>query len=190
MSDDNSQIKPWELISSSKALDERWFSVRKDVVKLPSGKVLDDYFVWESPDIVVIAPFTKDGKFVLCEQYRHAINTVLYQLPAGGVGKNETAEQAAIREMEEETGYVSSKVTFLRTVSVYPTKLTGLNHLFLAENAVPEGVKEEDEMEPTRIVLKTPEELWALINDGSVHIADSLITILLAFKKLGLDKSL
>lgn len=159
--------------------------MRKDTVKLPSGKVLDDYFVWESPDIAVVAPFTADGKFVLCQQYRHAINKILYQLPAGAVDKNETPAQAAARELEEETGYVSHDITFLKTVSVYCTKITGLSHLFLAKNAVPEGVKHEDEMEPTRVVVKTPEEVWELITNESVQVADSLIAAFLALIKVG-----
>jgi hypothetical protein len=38
-----------ETLASSIALDEKWFYVRKDVVRLPSGKVVDDFFLWEGP---------------------------------------------------------------------------------------------------------------------------------------------
>ena len=182
----NKSPQPWKLLSSIKALNERWFMVRQDTVELPSGKVVDDYYIWESPDIATIVPITADGKFVMCEQYRHAINTVLLQFPAGGVGNNETPQQAALREMEEETGYKGGKVTKLATVSVYPTKLTGLNYLFMATNVQPEGVKHDDEMEETRVVLKSSEELWALIHGDEVQIADSTAAALLALKKLGL----
>lgn len=184
--ENKSPVKPWELLESNKALDEKWFMVRKDKIRLPSGRIMDDYFVWESPDIAVVAPVTKDGKFVLCRQYRHAIDKIVYQFPAGGVGKNEDAQIGALREMEEETGYVSEKVTKLATLSVYPTKLTGLNHIFIAEDARPEGKKVEDDSELTEVVLLSPQELKDLIASDGVHIADSLVAGLLAMQKLGL----
>ncbi|KAI6029408.1 NUDIX hydrolase domain-like protein [Pisolithus microcarpus] len=51
---------------------------------------------------------------VVIEQYRPAIDKFLAELffcPIGLIDKGETAEQAAIRELEEETGYKAEKVT-------------------------------------------------------------------------------
>jgi len=47
---------------------------------------------------------------VIIEQFRPPIGKFLVELPAGLVDEGETPEQAAIRELEEETGYVSTKV--------------------------------------------------------------------------------
>jgi len=179
------QIKKWEKLSSSLALPEPWFRVRKDEVKLASGKVIDDYFVWESPTIATMVPFTEDGKFVLCEQYRYAVDKIMYQFPAGGVSKNESPEEAARRELEEETGYIADEVEFLGDSAAYPTKMSGWHHLYLAKDVKPTGERHEDENEPTRVVLKTPEELWAMINANEFQVADSLVAALLALKKLG-----
>jgi 8-oxo-dGTP pyrophosphatase MutT (NUDIX family) len=179
------QIKPWKQLSTSKALSEPWFPVRKDVIELPSGTVIDDYFVWESPTIATVVPFTTDGKFVLCEQYRYAVNKVMYQFPAGGVGKNEPVEVAAKRELEEETGYTTDALEFLGDSAAYPTKMSGWHHLYLAKNVRLDGTKQEDENEPTRVALKTPEELWALIHANEFQVADSLVAALLALKRLG-----
>ena len=181
-----SEIKPWKLITSTIALNERWFPVRKDTLELPSGKIVDDYFVWESPNIATIVPFTNAGKFVICEQYRHAVGKNMYQFPAGGLNKHEAPEAAARREMEEETGYTSSDVTFLARSAAYPTKMSGYHHLFLARDAKPTGTQQADENEPTRVLLKTPEELLELIESGQFEVADSLAAALLALRKLGL----
>jgi ADP-ribose pyrophosphatase len=181
-----SPVKPWKTLSTSVALDEKWFPVRKDVVRLPNGKVVEDYFVWKSPDIAFVAPFTSDGKFIICEQYRQAIDKVMLQFPAGGIDKGETPEQAALREMEEEAGYKSSEIKLLATVAPYPTKVECLNYLFLATNACLEGFKHEDEMEESRVIEMMPAELRAHLHDGSIQVAGSVSLALLALEELGL----
>jgi ADP-ribose pyrophosphatase len=183
---ESDDIKAWKLRASSMALDERWFPVRKDTVELPSGKVIDDYLVWESPTIATVVPYTKDGLFVICEQYRHAVGKNMFQFPAGGVNKDETPEAAAVRELEEETGYKCGKLTSLGKSAAYPTKVTGYHHLFFAEDVTPTGQKMDDENELTRIYLITPEELVGLIDDGKFEVSDSLVAGLMVLRRLGL----
>lgn len=55
-------------------------------------------------DGVMIVPITRDGEVVVLRQYRPAINDYLYELPAGIIDKGETIEEAAKRELFEETG--------------------------------------------------------------------------------------
>ncbi len=185
-SQDGSEIKPWKLLSTRMVLSERWFPVRKDIIELPSGTIVDDYFVWQSPDIATIVPFTSDGQFVICEQYRHAVGRIMFQFPAGGLNKDETPEAAARRELAEETGYTSDDVTFLSKSACSPTKASGYHHLFFAKNAQLTRRKQDDENEPIRVYLKTPAELIHLINTGEFEVADSLCAALLVLRKLGL----
>lgn len=59
-----------------------------------------------NPEGIVIYPILKEetDKIVMIKQYRYPIDAYLYELPAGLVDKGESPEQAAIREMKEETG--------------------------------------------------------------------------------------
>jgi ADP-ribose pyrophosphatase len=43
---------------------------------------------------------------VLQKQYRPPLDKVVIEIPAGLIDAGETAQQAAIRELKEETGYV------------------------------------------------------------------------------------
>jgi ADP-ribose pyrophosphatase len=183
-------VQPWELLSSHRVLDEKWFRVRRDVVRVPSGAVLDDYFVWDSPRIVTVAPFTADGRFVLCQQYRHAIGLVTYQFPAGMADGDEPAEEAARRELEEESGFVGGSLRHLLRVTPFGTKMTELEDIFLAEGVTPDGAAADDDVEQTRVVLVTPAELVDLVLANEIHGATSALAAFLALKHLGLGQVL
>jgi 8-oxo-dGTP pyrophosphatase MutT (NUDIX family) len=56
--------------------------------------------------IVAILEKPSGAEIVLQKQYRPPIDKVVIEIPAGLVDAGETAEQAAVRELKEETGYV------------------------------------------------------------------------------------
>jgi ADP-ribose pyrophosphatase len=178
------QIRAWETLSSSAALAEKWFTVRRDTVRLPSGTVLDDFFVWESPHIVTVVPYTTDAKFVLIRQYRHAIGMIDYQFPAGGADPGEAPELAALRELEEETGYIGGEIIHLYQASPNGHKITDLEDLYVVMGAYAGGTKREDENEPIEIVLKTPMELAEMIGANELHGATATLAGLLALRHL------
>ncbi|MDE6687079.1 MAG: NUDIX hydrolase [Lachnospiraceae bacterium] len=85
-----------------------------------SGKTFDYYFASRNSkdsikavtgsikaEGVVIYPIWKEepDKIVLIRQYRYPVGDMIYELPAGLIDVGEDASQAAIREMQEETGF-------------------------------------------------------------------------------------
>lgn len=64
-------------------------------------------------DGIVIYPVLKydPSKIVLVRQYRYPLNTYIYELPAGLIDQGESAEEAAVRELCEETGLVFEPYT-------------------------------------------------------------------------------
>ena len=95
----------WERVSSEKLLENPYFTVRSDKLRLPDGAVKDPYYVLERPDAAIVFPVTDAGEVVLVRQYRPPLEMMELGLPAGLVEPGEKPEAAARRELAEETGY-------------------------------------------------------------------------------------
>lgn len=182
----SNKVNPWKTLSSAAVLDTKWMPIRKDTVQLPSGRVVEDYFVWESPHIVQVIPVTPEGKFVMVRQYRHAVDTILRQFPAGAVDKGEDALHAARRELKEETGYTSDKIIHLATMTPYGTKMSGPEDVFIALDATFAEEPEYDDQEETEVLVMTPQEVAALLDNNKLQGATTFSGIALAFRYLKL----
>ena len=81
----------WKLLSSTYPYRDQWLTLRSDTVALPGGEVLSPYHVIELPDWVNAIALTDDGNIILVEQYRHAVQRMMLELPAGNVDAGEAA---------------------------------------------------------------------------------------------------
>ena len=97
--------RKWELVSSEYLFRRPWLTARRDVVRLPNGTEIPEFYVLEYPDWVNIIAVTADGEFVMIRQYRHGIDQTRYELVAGCVDPGEDPLTAAKRELYEETGF-------------------------------------------------------------------------------------
>ncbi|MEM9805092.1 MAG: NUDIX hydrolase [Cyanobacteria bacterium P01_D01_bin.56] len=172
--------QPWKIISSRLAFDHRWYKVRQDVVHLPNGKIVDNYFVSVRPDVALVLPITISREVVMIRQYRHGAQSVLLELPAGTFDPaQEDPEIAAKRELQEETGYTATKLDFLSVLYDNPVKDTNRIHLFLAENAYRVGAQYLDETEEIEVVLISIDDIYQHIADGHIQVAGTLAALYL-----------
>lgn len=65
---------------------------------------------------VIIMPVTENGEVIFEKQLREAVGKINVELPAGMIDKGESPEDAAIRELEEETGFKAGKLDLLKEV--------------------------------------------------------------------------
>lgn len=68
-------------------------------------------------DYVSVFAVTKNGTFPLVRQFRPAIEEVTLELPSGHVDPGETPEEAARKELQEETGFVANELILLGNLS-------------------------------------------------------------------------
>jgi ADP-ribose pyrophosphatase len=166
------------VISTKQIFKGRVIGLRLDEVVLPNGSGSTREVV-EHPGAVAVVPLCSDGRIVLVRQYRHAVSKVLLEIPAGKLDKNEDPQLCAIRELEEETGYLSNTIRKLATVYTTPGFTNEIIYLYTAEKlAVTKQKTDEDEF--IDIEHYTPGELRKMIRRGEIEDAKTLLGLSLA----------
>ena len=148
--------KPWEVLSSRLDRSYRVFHLRTDHARSPRTGESHDFFILESTDWVNVIPLTPDNEVVLIRQYRHGIRDNTLEIPGGLIEPEDTPEQAARRELAEETGYEAGGMTYLGYVHPNPAILNNRCHTFLARDVVRNGDQDQDDKEDIEVLRRPP----------------------------------
>ena len=147
-------MEQWKMLKSEYVHKSPYGNIRKDTCELPNGIVIDDYYVNEYSDWVNAVVLTKEKQMLLVEQYRHAGNDIYLEIPAGKKEKNETDEEGIIREIREETGFVSyKKPILLGEFMINPATQNNKIKTYLILDAFKQYEQDLDETEEINIRL-------------------------------------
>jgi len=168
--------------ASERVYDGRIMNVRLDTVELADGRNAQREVV-EHAEVVAIVPVDAAGNVVLVRQYRLPAQDVLLEVPAGGVDEGESVDEAAQRELREETGYRAATLERLGGFYVSPGYVTEFIHVFLATD-LSEDALDSDEDEEIEVVRMPLKKAVRLIETGGIKDGKSIIGLLLAAKTL------
>lgn len=178
-------MNKWVVLASKYVLYNRWLRIRQDEVSLPNGKRLDDYFVLETPRVVMILALTTEGKIVWVKQYKHGIGEVMIELPAGWVDGGETADLAIRRELAEETGFEAKELNYLGKLASSVSRTNEVIEVYEAVGVEKTKRPQWDANEEIEVWELTTSEVEDKIRSGEIWASVSMAAYELWKEKTG-----
>lgn len=160
-----------------------WFRVLAEQVQ---GEASPHYVI-QGLDFVVIVALTPQNQLLLVRQFRVAAGAVTLELPAGHIDPGETPEQAARRELLEETGYEADKLELLASLSPSVARFTNRMWCFFAAGVKPAVVPQAQREAGVDLVLYD-RGVGKLIEEKDFYSAPNYAALLLAVVRVGLKR--
>lgn len=185
MKTDPSSENPWQTHSTEIVYENPWLRVIESQVTHPGGGPGIYGVVHFKNRAIGVIPIDEHDRTILVGQYRYATSTYEWEIPEGGCPANEKPEDAALRELQEETGWLAGKLEPLvdgvaLSNSVCDERCT----VYIATEISKTEASPEDceELETREVAV---DEAIAMAMDGQIKDAVSVIALL----KLGLIRS-
>ena len=156
----------------------------QDTMQIPNGTTAKWDFINHKGAAACVA-VKKNGNLVMVRQYRNALERETIEIPAGGINPGEDMRLAALRELEEETGYKAGKFEFLLSIRTTVAFCNELIDIYLAED-LEEGEQHLDEDEYLEIVEYPLSELLDMSEKGVIQDSKTVSAILAYSRKRGL----
>lgn len=158
--------------------ESEWMSLTLVDVELPGGPRFDHHVV-RMPAEAAGTVITGTSGVLLLWRHRFTTDTWGWEIPAGRVDPGETPQEAAYREVVEETGHRPGALTALATYHPLNGSSDATFHLFHADGATHEG-DPSDPYESERVEWLTWTRIRAEIAGGAVRDGMSLTGLLWA----------
>lgn len=176
----------WRIKSKKQILKTRPFAVEEIVIeRISTGETLSHpYFRVSPPSWVNIFAITEDKQAVLIRQPRAGAMIHTAEIPGGNIDPDEDPKLAALRELEEETGYIAGSIREIGTINPNPAIMDNKLYMFLAEDCRLNLERQHfpDETEEIDVFTVDLETLDRMIEKGEMHNALANLTILMAQK--------
>ncbi len=151
----------------------------QDTMQIPNGHIAKWDLIDHKGAAAVVA-VREDGKLIMVRQYRNALERETIEIPAGGLnGRQEPTDQAAIRELREETGYIAKEIQFLTSIYTTVAFCNEKIDIYLATGLKRQESQDLDEDEYVNVEYYDLEELLTMIREARIQDSKTICGILL-----------
>ena len=171
---------PEHTVATDRIFRGRIVGLRVDTVQLPGGRVSQREIVEHSGSVAVV-PLDGHSNILMVRQYRKPVEQELLEIPAGLLEPGEEPETAALRELQEETGYTAQRIEPLVQFFTSPGFCDEEMHTFLATGLVA-GRPNPDEDEQIKMVPVPLADVPEMIQRGEIRDGKSIAALLLALQ--------
>ncbi len=172
-----------DVVSSRREFTSGLIDLRVDSLREAGGATYDRVVV-EYGVAVVLVPVDVDGQLLMVRQYRHPVGRWLLELPAGGVDERDASpEDAALRELREETGHRGA-LTRIGGLFLAPGYSDEYQHIYVARDLAedPLDADEDEDLVLERVSL---DAALALVDSGEICDAKSIAALLMYLRHIG-----
>lgn len=163
-------------ISGETVFDGKIMHVRRDVVELSDGSEAFREVVDHSGGVCVLA-LDDENRVLTVRQFRYPFEQVLQEIPAGKLERGEDPDEAAKRELREETGAVAGRMERLGEIYPTPAYCGEIIRMYLARDLV-FGENDLDEGEFLDVVRVPFDELVEKVMTGEIRDAKTVVAVL------------
>lgn len=174
-------VPHWEELGSDKIADCRIFDVHSKRFRHPVRETESDFYVIRTRDWVNVVPVTENHEIVLVKQFRFGVKENSWEIPGGVMEAGEDPVAAGLRELQEETGYTSSRARLLGSVRPNPAIQSNTCHLVLAERARLTHDLSWDEHEEIVAKAVPIDEVYRMAQRGEIFHSLALNALLLFY---------
>jgi 8-oxo-dGTP pyrophosphatase MutT (NUDIX family) len=175
--EEDKRTNPWRTLSSREVYENSWIRLREDKVIRPDGAE-GIYGVVHFRNIAVgVIALDEDDSIYLVGQYRYATERYSWEIPEGGCAEGEEPLQAAMRELEEETGLRAERWRKLGEAYLSNSVTDELSVWFLAEGLT-EGAHNPEGTEKLKVRRVPFQEALRMVLAGEITDALSLLAIM------------
>jgi len=165
-------------ISGETVFDGKIMHVRRDIVELSDGSEAFREVVDHSGGVCVLA-LDDEGRVLTVRQFRYPFERVLQEIPAGKLERGEDPDEAAARELREETGAVAGRMERLGEIYPTPAYCGEIIRMYLARDLV-FGENDLDEGEFLDVERVPFDELVEKVLAGEIRDAKTVAAVLKA----------
>ena len=169
-----------KILSSRIVYKGSHIQVREDRVIEPAGHECSREIVVHPGAVCIVARPTPE-EVILIRQYRHATGRELLEIPAGTLHEGEDPRECAIRELEEEAGYLASTMTERCRFWTTPGFTNEFMYLYEATGLTKTQIHPDDD-EVIEVDLVSRTEALQMVDDGRIQDAKSILGLLRVLK--------
>ncbi len=154
------------VLASERVYEGRILNLRVDEIRTPTGvEALRE--IVENGGAVAIVALDDQQRVVLVRQYRHAVRSLVIEVPAGKLDGDEDPLEGAQRELREETGFRAGRWERLGSFYPAPAWSTEFVYLYLATDLIP-GPAHLETNEAIELSYVSLAEAIGMIHSGAI----------------------
>jgi ADP-ribose pyrophosphatase len=164
---------------SNPVYENEWLALYEDLLNNEKNGTTATFNRIIVQDAAIIVPLFEDGSLLMVESYRHGTRTNLLELPGGLINeKEELPDDAAKRELLEETGYASDTLDLNNWFYSWPGRATQKNYVYVAKGLKKIAKQNLEDFEYAKVYVISREQIIQEIKNGKIKSAITISALL------------